>query len=51
MLSLLTLAYGEYAKKKFNVFEWQGEKMCKITQRVGTQKCNGQITNLSVLSS
>jgi hypothetical protein len=35
-LALLTVAYGEYTPKKLSVFEWHGEKMCKITQEVGS---------------
>jgi hypothetical protein len=46
-LALLTVAYGEYATKKSSVFErhrrFKGEKMCKTTQEVGSQKCKGQI--------
>jgi hypothetical protein len=41
-LALLTLAYGEYAINKSSVFEWC-EKMCKMTQEVGNQKCKGQM--------
>jgi hypothetical protein len=40
-LALLMLAYGKYAMKKSSVFEWhrrlrKGEKMCKMTQEIGT---------------
>jgi len=60
-LALLTVAYGEYDMKKSSVFEWhrrfkKGEKMCKTTQEVGSQKRKGQYkcgqsTNLGALRS
>jgi hypothetical protein len=36
------VSYGEYIMKKSSVFEWhrrfeEGEKMCKGTQKVGSQ--------------
>jgi hypothetical protein len=46
-LALLTLACGEYAKK--SVFlngkggSRKGEKMCRMTQEVGSQKRKGQM--------
>jgi hypothetical protein len=48
MLALLTLAYGEDTMKKLNVFNGidgsrKGQKMCKMTQEVGSQKCEEQI--------
>jgi hypothetical protein len=48
MLALLTVAYGEYAMKKLSVLNGigssrKGEKMCKMTHKVGTQKCKGQM--------
>jgi hypothetical protein len=47
-LVLLTVAYGEYAVKKSSVFEWRrrsgkGEKVCKMTQEVSSQKPKGQM--------
>jgi hypothetical protein len=47
-LALLTVAYGEYARKKSSVFEWhrrfkEGEQMRKMTQEVGSQKRKGQV--------
>jgi len=45
-LDLLTVAYGVYDMKKSSVFEWhrqfKGEKMCKATQKEGSQKRKGQ---------
>ena len=48
MLALLTVAYGEYTMRKSSVFNGtgrsrKGEKMCKTTQEVGSQKRNGQM--------
>jgi hypothetical protein len=44
-LASLTVAYGEYAMKKSSVFERQrrfkGEKVCKTTQEMGSQKRKG----------
>jgi len=40
-LALLTVAYSEYAMKKSSVFAGgsrKGEKICKTTQEVGSQK-------------
>jgi len=47
-LALLTVAYGEYAMKKYSVFDstggsGKGEKMCKTTQEMGSQKRKGQM--------
>ena len=47
-LALLTVTYGEYTTKKSSVFNGtgrsrKGEKMCKTTQEVGSQKRKGQI--------
>jgi hypothetical protein len=52
MLELLTLAYSEYTMKKLRFFNGKGdsrkgEKMCKLNQEVGSEKCkSGQCTNL-----
>jgi len=48
MLALLTVAYGEYTMRKSSVFNGtgrsrKGEKMCKTTQEVGSQKRKGQM--------
>jgi hypothetical protein len=50
-LVLLALAYGEYTVKKSSVLSAiggsrEGEKMCKRTREVGSQKRKGQGTNL-----
>jgi hypothetical protein len=42
------VAYGEYAMMKMSDLNgtggWsKGEKMCKTTQEVGSQKCNRQM--------
>jgi hypothetical protein len=42
-LGLLTLAYGEYAVKKWSNFEWHkryrgGEKMCRLNQEAKKRK-------------
>jgi hypothetical protein len=42
-LAILTLAYGEYATKKWSVLNGiggsrEGEEMCKRTHKVGSQK-------------
>jgi hypothetical protein len=44
-LAPLTLAYGEYAMKILNGIggSRKGEKMCKMTQEVGSQKRKGQM--------
>ena len=47
-LDLLTVAYGEYAMKKSSVLNGtssstNGEKMCKTTQEMGSQKRKGQM--------
>jgi hypothetical protein len=47
-LALLTVAYGEYAMKKLVFLNGtggsrKGEKMCKTTQEVGSQKRKGQM--------
>ena len=47
-LALLTVDYGEYAMKKSSVLNGtggsrEGEKMCKTTQEVGSQKRKGQM--------
>jgi len=46
-LALLTVAYDEYAMKKSNFLNGtggsrRGEKICKTTQEVGSQKRKGQ---------
>jgi hypothetical protein len=44
--ALLTLAYGNYAMKKFlNCIggSKKGEKMCRMTKEVGSQKCKRQM--------
>ena len=45
MLALLTVAYGEHVMKKSSGISGsrRGEKMCKMTQEVGSQKSNGQL--------
>jgi hypothetical protein len=48
MLPLLTSAYGEYAMKKWSVFNdiggsRKGVKMCKMIKDVGSQKFEGQM--------
>jgi hypothetical protein len=52
-LALLTVAYGEYAMKKLSDLNGtggsrKGEKMCKTTQEVGSQKCNRQMRGQSM---
>jgi hypothetical protein len=46
-LALLTVAYDECAMKKLFLNgvggSRKGEKMCKLTQEVGSQKCKGQM--------
>jgi hypothetical protein len=47
-LALLIVAYGEYAMKKSSVLNStgcsrKGEKMCKTTQEVGSQKLGIQM--------
>jgi hypothetical protein len=44
-LALLTLVNGEYAMKKLigSGSSRKGEKMCKMTQEVGSQKCKEHI--------
>jgi hypothetical protein len=47
-LALSTLAYGEYAMKKWSVFEWhrrfeKSEKLCIMDKEIGCQKRKGQI--------
>jgi hypothetical protein len=47
-LALLTRAYGEYCRRKVERFNAiggtrKGEKMCKMTPEVGSQKCKGQL--------
>jgi hypothetical protein len=47
-LAVLALAYGEYAMKKLRFFNGIGgsrkvEKMCKVTQEVGSQNRKGQM--------
>lgn len=45
MLALLTLTYGECIMKKLSFFNSiggsrKGDKMCKMIQEVGSQKCH-----------
>jgi hypothetical protein len=47
-LIVLTSAYGEYAMKKLRFLRGicgsrKGEKMCKMTQEVGSQNLEGQM--------
>jgi hypothetical protein len=47
-LALITVAYGEYAMKKWSVFDGTGglrkvEKMCRTTREVVSQKHKGQM--------
>jgi hypothetical protein len=47
-LAILTVAYGEYAMKKSRVLNGtggsrKGEKICKTTKEVGSQKHTGQM--------
>jgi hypothetical protein len=47
-LALQTLAYDEYVMKKPSVLKWhrrwrKDEKMYKMTEEVGNQKCKGQM--------
>jgi hypothetical protein len=54
-LALLALSYGEYAMKELfldgTACSRVSEKMCKMTHEVGSQKPNGQNTNLGAFIS